>query len=76
MANITSFDPIREMVSLRLGSFSRSNQLPIRVESERSDAGFTDGVLTLRIPKSEEVRPRQIQINPGVAETSENGTGA
>lgn len=60
----------------RFGSFSRSIQLPVRVESERADATFTDGVLTLRIPKSEEVKPRQIRINAGVTETSENGSRA
>jgi HSP20 family protein len=49
----------------RHGSFSRSVQLPVRVEGERADATFTDGVLTLRIPKAEEVKPRQIRINAG-----------
>jgi HSP20 family protein len=49
----------------RFGSFSRSIQLPVRVQGERADATFTDGVLTLRIPKAEEVKPRQIRINAG-----------
>jgi HSP20 family protein len=47
----------------RSGSFGRSLQLPVRVEGERADATFTDGVLTLRIPKADEVKPRQIRIN-------------
>jgi HSP20 family protein len=60
----------------RFGSFSRSIQLPVRVQGERADANFTDGVLTLRIPKAEEVKPRQIRINAGGAEASDNGSQA
>jgi HSP20 family protein len=48
----------------RFGSFNRTLQLPVRVEGERAEASFDNGVLTLRIPKSEEVKPRQIQIKP------------
>lgn len=47
----------------RYGAFSRNVQLPVRVQGEKADATFTDGVLTLRIPKAEEVKPRQIRIN-------------
>jgi HSP20 family protein len=47
----------------RVGAFSRNVQLPVRVQGDRADATFTDGVLTLRIPKAEEVKPRQIRIN-------------
>lgn len=49
----------------RFGSFQRSLQLPVRVEGTQAEATFTDGVLTLRIPKAEEVKPRLIRINPG-----------
>ena len=58
----------------RFGSFNRTVQLPVRVQGDRADASFTDGVLTLRIPKAEEVKPRQIRINAGTVEASENGT--
>ena len=63
----------------RFGSWSRSLQLPVRVQGEKAEASFTDGVLTLRIPKAEEVKPRQIRINAGsgaVVETGDNGTRA
>jgi HSP20 family protein len=60
----------------RFGSFSRSIQLPVRVQGERADANFTDGVLTLRIPKAEEVKPRQIRINTGSSEASDDGSQA
>jgi HSP20 family protein len=49
----------------RYGTFSRSLQLPVRVEGDQAEATFTDGILTLRIPKAEEVKPRQIRINAG-----------
>jgi HSP20 family protein len=55
----------------RYGSFSRSLQLPVRVEGDHAEATFTDGVLKLRIPKAEEVKPRQIRINAG-----SNGTNS
>jgi len=55
----------------RFGAFSRTIQLPVAVEGERAEATFDDGVLTLRIPKAEEVKPRQIRINGG-AEASKD----
>lgn len=47
----------------RYGAFHRTLQLPVRVEGERAEASFADGILTLRIPKADEVKPRQIRIN-------------
>jgi HSP20 family protein len=58
----------------RYGAFSRSLQLPVRVQGDHTEATFADGVLTLRIPKAEEVKPRQIRINAG--ENGSNGTQA
>lgn len=45
------------------GKFSRSFRLPRNVVVDKVQATFTDGVLTLELPKSEEARPRQIAIN-------------
>ena len=47
----------------RFGTFSRSLQLPVRVQGEKADASFDNGVLTLRVPKADEVKPRQIRIS-------------
>lgn len=55
----------------RYGAFNRSIQLPVRVQGERADARFTNGVLTLSIPKAEEVKPRQIRINAGTGDAGE-----
>jgi HSP20 family molecular chaperone IbpA len=40
-------------------SFSLSNEL----DREKIDASLIDGVLTLRIPKREELRPRKIEVH-------------
>jgi HSP20 family protein len=48
----------------RYGSFHRQLQLPVRVQGDAASATFENGVLTLRIPKAEDVKPRQIQIKP------------
>ena len=44
------------------GEFSRSLQLPNDVDSSQTDASYKHGVLSLRIPKREEARPRQIAV--------------
>lgn len=44
------------------GRFSRSFTLPSAVDSENAEATYKDGILTLRIPKAEEARPKQIPI--------------
>jgi HSP20 family protein len=60
----------------RFGSFSRTVQLPTRVEGDRAQANFTDGVLRLSIPKAEEVKPRQIRINASANGSSVEETQA
>ncbi len=44
------------------GPFSRTLQLNATVDVEQIEANFDGGVLTLTLPKSEEVRPRQIKV--------------
>jgi HSP20 family protein len=55
---------------IRRGSFSRSIALPNGLEPDKAVASFEDGLLTLRIPRAEEVKPRQIRITPTVNGTS------
>ena len=47
---------------LRQGSFARSIALPAPVVADKSEAKFQDGVLTLKLPKAEEVKPKMISI--------------
>ncbi len=47
------------------GSFRRSFRVPDNVEPDRIEARFTDGVLTVRLPKSEDAQrsSRRIEIS-------------
>ena len=47
---------------IRHGSFSRTIELPDGLVGERATASHELGVLTVRIPKAEEIKPRQIRI--------------
>lgn len=46
----------------RYGRFSRSFSLPNTVDANNVDASYDNGVLTVRLPKSETARPRRIEI--------------
>ena len=46
----------------RHGTFSRSIPVPVQVKAEKAEAVFDNGVLTLTLPKSEEVKPKQIKV--------------
>ncbi len=46
------------------GSVMRSVSLPTGLEADKAEATFEHGVLKLRIPKAEQVKPRQIRITP------------
>ena len=48
------------------GSFARSITLPAGVESDKIEGKCEAGVLTLRLPKAEEIKPRKIAIKAGV----------
>jgi HSP20 family protein len=50
----------------RYGTFHRQLQLPVRVQGDAASATFEDGVLTLKIPKAEEVKPRQVKVKPAI----------
>jgi HSP20 family protein len=47
----------------RTGTLQRTVTLPIPVSSERAEARIENGVLTLRLPKLQESRPRRISVN-------------
>jgi HSP20 family protein len=47
------------------GTFTRRLFLGDSVDTERIDASYDAGVLTLRIPMAEEAKPRRIQITGG-----------
>ena len=44
------------------GAFRRSFTLPPSVDASRIAAEYQDGVLTVRLPRREEAKPRQIEV--------------
>jgi HSP20 family protein len=45
------------------GKFERSVQLPFPVQADKIKATYRDGVLTVKLPKAEELKPREIKID-------------
>ena len=46
----------------RWGSFERSIALPTEVMADRAAADFENGILTITLPKAEEVKPKTISV--------------
>jgi len=46
-----------------IGKFRRSITLPTRVDANKVSATHKDGILTVTLPKAEEAKPKQIQVN-------------
>ncbi|MBI3173193.1 MAG: Hsp20/alpha crystallin family protein [Chloroflexi bacterium] len=46
----------------RWGSFERRIMLPTDVVADKAKAEFEDGILTITLPKAEEVRPKTITV--------------
>jgi HSP20 family protein len=44
------------------GKFYRSFNFPASVNGDAIKASYRDGVLTVTVPKAEEVKPKQIEI--------------
>ncbi len=46
----------------RYGPFARSIELAIPVQADKAEAAFKNGLLTLTIPKAEEIKPKVIKV--------------
>ncbi len=46
-----------------LGRFQRTLTLPALVEADKVTATYKDGILTVVLPKAEEAKPKQIEVN-------------
>jgi HSP20 family protein len=46
----------------RYGSFSRTVTIPVAIQSDKAQATFDNGILTLTLPKAEAVKPKQIKV--------------
>ena len=45
------------------GQFERTLELPMPVQADRVKATYRDGVLEVKLPKSEEIKPKEIKID-------------
>jgi HSP20 family protein len=43
--------------------FSRSFQLPVKIDSSKAEAKLENGILTLTLPKAAEAQPKRITVN-------------
>jgi HSP20 family protein len=48
-----------------VGKFQRSVSLPAQVTAGKVTAEYKDGILTVTLPKSEEAKPKQIEVQVG-----------
>ena len=46
----------------RFGSMCRSVALPGGLETDKAEADYSDGILTLTFPKAEEIKPKSIKV--------------
>jgi HSP20 family protein len=62
-------------IERRYGSFTRSFTLPNTVNPEEVKAGYSKGVLTIKLGKRVEARPKQIKVDvtPELAEKAVSG---
>jgi HSP20 family protein len=45
------------------GKFERLVQLPIPVQTDKVKASYRDGVLEIALPKTEEIKPKEIKVD-------------
>jgi HSP20 family protein len=52
-----------QRVERAFGSFERSFTLPTSVRSDKIEASYKDGILTITIPKAEQAKAKEIEVN-------------
>ena len=57
----------------RFGRFSRSISLPSNLDTDKIEASYDSGVLTLHLPKAEEMKPKRIEIKSGSSQRTIEG---
>ncbi len=46
------------------GAFARTVMLPVECDSDKADAAFKNGILTIRVPKFVKVKSKKIKVKP------------
>jgi HSP20 family protein len=49
----------------RFGKFYRSFKVNTRVQSDKIEADYKNGLLTINLPKAEEIKPKEIKVKIG-----------
>ncbi|MFB2921765.1 MULTISPECIES: Hsp20/alpha crystallin family protein [Aerosakkonema] len=47
----------------RYGKFQRTVQLPVPIQNDKAQAEFKNGILTLTLPKAEELQRKVVKVN-------------
>jgi HSP20 family protein len=58
------------------GRFQRSFTLGVPVQGDKVTASYRDGILEVHLPKSEETKPRKVQVTVGASTGNGNGSAA
>lgn len=65
--NLDFCDESRTMSVIRQersrGKFEKTVRIPSKIAAEKIDASFTNGVLSIKLPKAEEAKPKTITVN-------------
>ncbi|HEV8621266.1 MAG TPA: Hsp20/alpha crystallin family protein [Actinomycetota bacterium] len=51
-----------QRIERRYGAFSRTLSMPTTAATERVEASFNKGVLTIELPKREEAKPKKVTV--------------
>ena len=65
-----------QRVERGFGRFERSLRVPRGLDADAIEANVADGVLTLRLPKPEPLKPRRVPIGAGAADEQRELEGA
>ena len=60
---ISADEKVRTLRSeIGFGKFNRAFEMPEEIDADQIDANLDNGVLTVRVPKAEAVKPRSIKV--------------
>ncbi len=49
-------------IEMRRGSFQRAVRIPVPVNKDKIEAKYEKGILKVKLPKTEETKPKQIEV--------------
>jgi HSP20 family protein len=60
-------------IERRFGRFARTLRVPGAMDPNAVEASLSDGVLSLRIPKPESLKPHRVEVRPGAGSRTDGG---